>query len=82
MLSNLKLSGKLNGVKGIVVGQFTNMTQGRDKPINEIILDNVGDLGIPVVYGVPVGHGTLNLPLYFGRKIKLNVGTATSTILF
>lgn len=82
MLKNLKLSGKLDGIRGIVVGQFTSMTQGIDLPLNEIILNNVKDLGIPVMYDVPVGHGSPNLPLYLGRVVKLDVGAETSTILF
>ncbi len=82
MLTNLKLSGKLDAIKGIVVGQFTNMVQGIDLPINEIILNNVKDLGIPVMYGISAGHGSPNLPLYLGRKIKMEVGATTSTITF
>ena len=82
MFRNLKLSGKLDAIRGIVVGQFTNMTQGIDLPLNEIILNNVRDLGIPVMYGVPVGHGSPNMPLYLGRTVRLEVGAATSTISF
>jgi muramoyltetrapeptide carboxypeptidase len=83
MLSNLKLSGKLNEIKGVIVGQFTDMRQSAsDRPVNEIILNQVKDLGIPVMYGVSVGHGSPNLPLYLGRKIQLDVGATTSTILF
>jgi len=82
MLKNLKLSGKLDAIRGIVVGQFVNMTQGVDLPLNEIILNNVRDLGIPVMYGVPVGHGSPNMPLYLGRTVRLEVGTERSRILF
>ena len=82
MLTNLKLSGKLDAIKGIVVGQFTNMTQGADLPLNEIILNQVKELGIPVMYGVQAGHGTPNTPLYLGRTVKLDVGATTSTISF
>ena len=82
MLTNLKFSGKLDAVKGIIVGQFTDMTQGIDKPIADVIRDNVGDLGIPVMYGAQTGHGIPNLPLYFGRNVKLNVANDRSTISF
>jgi len=82
MLKNLKLSGKLDAVRGIVVGQFMNMTQGIDLPLNKIISDNVRDLGIPVMYGVPVGHGSPNMPLYLGRTVRLEVEATTSRILF
>jgi len=82
MFKNLKLSGKLNDIRGIVIGQMTNMTQGSDLPLHEIILNNVRDLNIPVMYGIPTGHGSPNMPLYFGRTVRLEVGAATSKILF
>lgn len=82
MLTNLKLSGKLDSVKGIVVGQFTKMTQGSDKSVEEIIKEKVGDLGIPVMYGVDAGHGSPNLPLYLGRSVSLSINSSTATLSF
>ncbi len=82
MLMNLKLSGKLDYLKGIVIGQFTSMTQGSDKPLNEIIQEKVKDLGIPVMYGIQSGHGTPNMPLYLGRPVKLEVTSSKATITF
>ncbi len=82
MLTNLKMSGKLDAVKGIIVGYFSNPVQGIDKPIHEIILEKVKGLGIPVMYGVPAGHEMPNMPLYFGRKVKLQVGATTSSVTF
>lgn len=82
MLMNLKLSGKLNFLQGIVVGQFTNMTVGVDKSVEEIIRDTVGDLGIPVMYGVQSGHGNPNIPLYLGRPAKMKVTQTNATLTF
>ncbi len=82
MLTNLRLSGKLSYLKGVVVGQFTNVTQGSDKPLNEIILEKVRDLGIPVMYGVQAGHGSPNLPLYMGRPVKLEVNSEKAVLTF
>lgn len=82
MLTNLKLSGKLDYVKGIVVGDFTSMTQGADKSVQEIIREKVADLGIPVMYGMPAGHASKNLPLYLGRDVKMEVGAETATLTF
>ncbi len=82
MLTNLKLSGKLNAVKGIVVGDFTNMNQGSDLPIEQIIIDKVKDLGIPVMYGVKCGHDTKNLALYLGRPVTLKVTPSKATVIF
>jgi len=82
MLTNLKLSGKLDYIKGIVIGQFINMTQGSDKTLEEIISEKVAGLNIPVMYGLQSGHDTRNLALYLGRNIKLEVGEEASTITF
>lgn len=82
MLTNLKLSGKLDGIRGIIIGQFINGAQGNDKSLEEIIKEKVGDLNIPVMYGLQSGHDTKNLPLYLGRTIKLTVDDEKATIEF
>lgn len=82
MLQNLKLSGKLDCIKGVVVGEFINNTQGSDEPLNEIIKGAFESLNIPVMYGVNIGHDTENLSTYLGRTVKLTVGSATSTLSF
>lgn len=82
MLTNLKLSGKLDGIKGIVIGEFINGTQGSDKSLEEIIKEKIGDLKIPVMYGLQSGHDTKNLPLYLGRTVKLTVDETNATIEF
>lgn len=82
MLMNLRLSGKLNYIKGVVVGQFTNMSAGVDKSVPEIILGIVESLGIPVMYGVDSGHGNPNYPLYLGRPVKMEVTSSNATITF
>ena len=82
MLTNLKLSGKLDGIRGIVVGEFINCTQGNDKSIEEIMKEKLGDLGIPVMYGLQSGHDTKNLPLYLGRTVKLTVNDKKATLTF
>lgn len=82
MLNNLKQSAKLDCVKGIIVGQFTNMNQGSDEPLNEIIKKSVEPLGIPVLYGINIGHDSENLAVYLGRQIQLEVGPSKSTITF
>ncbi|MCQ2217929.1 MAG: LD-carboxypeptidase [Paludibacteraceae bacterium] len=82
MLTNLKLSGKLDYVKGIVVGDFTSMNQGNDKSVEEIIHEKVVDLGIPVMYGLQAGHATRNLSLYLGRDVTMEVGATNATLTF
>lgn len=82
MLANLKLSGKLNNIKGVVVGDFTGMSQGSDRPLNEIIHNYFDDLHIPILYGIKMGHDSKNLSTYLGRTVKLDINTSTASITY
>ncbi|HXM23767.1 MAG TPA: LD-carboxypeptidase [Terriglobales bacterium] len=79
MLMQLKLAGKLSGVRGIVFGEMLDCSQNRNKDqdytLEEIVLRVIGDLGVPVAYGLRSGHvsrGNITLP--FGVRAALNVG--------
>lgn len=77
MMLNLKRSGKLSHLKGLVVGGMTDMKDNAipfGKNAEEIIMDAVKEFDFPVCFDFPAGHVDLNLPLYLGRKIKLDVG--------
>ena len=58
MLMQLKLAGKLEDVKGIVFGEMLDcvQTQNQGYTLEEVILRIVGDLGVPVAYGLRSGH--------------------------
>src|SRR6056297_423984 len=74
MMMNLKLSGKLDKCRAILVGGMTDMNDNSTsfgKTANEIIEDVTNDLKIPVFYNCPVGHLKTNLPLVLGEGIKL-----------
>jgi muramoyltetrapeptide carboxypeptidase len=79
MLMQLKLAGKFIGVRGIIFGEMLNCVQnpGRDQGYNleEIVVRIVGDLGVPVAYGLRSGHvSRLNMTLPFGVSAALKVG--------
>lgn len=81
MLANLKLSGKLDGLKGVIVGDFST-SQGNDRPIDEIIHNYFDDLNIPIIYGMNMGHEDKNLATYLGRTISIDVSESTATITY
>ena len=77
MLMQLKLAGKLSGVRGIVFGEMLDCVQTKDQgyTLEEVILRVVGDLGIPVAFGLRSGHvsrGNVTLPI--GVRASLTVG--------
>ena len=53
MLMQLKLAGKLAGVRGLVFGEMLDCVQHKDQgyTLEEIIMRIVGELGIPIAYG-------------------------------
>ncbi|MCX6290597.1 MAG: LD-carboxypeptidase [Bacteroidetes bacterium] len=76
MMMNLKRSGKLQNLAGLVVGSMSEMKDNEipfGKTAEEIIHGTVAEYNFPVVYGFPAGHIQNNFPLLFGREATLNV---------
>jgi muramoyltetrapeptide carboxypeptidase len=77
MLMHLKLAGKLKNVRGIIFGEMLDCRQApaQDYTLEEVIMRVVGDLGIPVAYGLRSGHVTrANITLPLGVKARLEAG--------
>ncbi len=77
MLYQLKRSGKLSKIAGLIVGGFTDMKDTDrpfGKPIYELISDVVKEYKYPVCYGFPISHGKENYALKIGAGYKLKVG--------
>ena len=76
MMLNLKRSGKLKNLAGLVVGGMTDMKDNivpYGKTAEEIILDAVKDYNYPVCFNFPSGHVNKNLALYLGKNATLVV---------
>ena len=76
MMMQLKLSGKLKGLKGLIVGGMTDMKDNAipfGKFPEDIILDAVKEYNYPVCFDFPAGHIDRNLAMYFGREVELTV---------
>jgi muramoyltetrapeptide carboxypeptidase len=74
MLMHLKLAGKFVGVRGIVFGEMLDCIQGQDQHYNleEVVMRVVGDLGVPVAYGLRSGHvSRQNITLPIGVRAAL-----------
>lgn len=70
MLTHLKLCGFLKNLSGIIAGQFEDC--GENFRVDELLLDAVAGLDIPVVSGFPIGHGEQNLTLPMGLPAVLD----------
>ncbi|MCK5170945.1 MAG: LD-carboxypeptidase [Bacteroidales bacterium] len=77
MMMNLKFSGKLKNLKGLIVGGMTDMKDNQTpfgKTAYEIIRDAVEEYDFPVCYNFPVGHIKNNYAMILGAQVKLEVG--------
>lgn len=73
MLTALVVGGHLRSVVGICVGG-TDASGGvlDDAPALRVVQERLGELGVPIVAGMPVGHGVQNQPLPLGLPVLLS----------
>jgi len=74
MITQFKRAGRLQGLAGLVVGQFTEMMDNETpfgKSAYEIILEAVAGYSFPVVFNAPIGHVDRNEAVFHGRKVQL-----------
>jgi muramoyltetrapeptide carboxypeptidase len=80
MLTQLRRSGVLARVAGVAVGQFVQCVDQWGTDVAEVIGDRLGDLGMPVLGGLPIGHGTDQLAVPLGVPATIDVAGATLTV--
>lgn len=76
IILNLKQSGILKKVRGIIVGHMNDMHDNAvpfGKTAEEIIHEHTQELQIPVAFNFPSGHLEPNMALLFGKMHKLDV---------
>lgn len=83
MLRQLKRSGKLDHLAGLVIGGFSE-TKDTMRPfgatVEEIIREVVKEYHYPVCYGFPVSHGIGNVALKIGMEYRLTVTPSTGLL--
>ncbi len=82
MMQQLRLSGVLAKLQGLVVGEFA---QCDDDPrfrctIYESIQQAVAEYDYPVLFGFPAGHGETNYPLLMNAECTLSVTPEQATL--
>ena len=83
MMLQLKMAGKLEGLAGLIVGDFTDMKDNQSPfglSVEEIILDSVDEHDFPVCFGFPAGHDKKNLALVLGKVWELKVSSVNSVV--
>ncbi len=75
MLTHLWNAGMLKSVRAVMVGDMTTdvvLKSGQSKNAwKDVLRDRLVERGIPVVTGLPVGHGERNEPLPLGVRVRI-----------
>ena len=84
MLYQLKLSGRLASLSGLIVGRFTEYTEneGVGGTLYELIGRMVEEYDYPVCFDFPVGHVADNLPLIEGAEVDFSVESQAVRLSF
>ncbi len=84
MMVNFHLSNIFTRIKGLIVGGFSDMTEGTTpygKTAYEIIKEYVKDYDIPVVFDFKAGHIFENNALILGKTVTLNCQKSQSSLI-
>ena len=76
LMVQLKRSGKLDKLEGLIIGGFTetkDTTRGFGMDVYDLIYHHVSEYGYPVCFGFPVSHAKENVALKIGVRYQLSV---------
>ena len=76
MITHLKQAGKFDEVRGVVFGEMLNCIQNASQgyPLEEVLLDLLGEYNFPILYGFPTGHTSRpNVIVPFGVRACLDL---------
>ncbi len=84
-LTSLLRAGWFDGVVGVALGDFTECGPKEDKanPTQaiEVCAERLGRLGVPILAGIPIGHGESNRTLGLGVRAELDADAGTFRLI-
>ena len=84
MMHALKRAGKLENLKGLIVGGLTQIKDNSHPfgmTAEQVIAEAVAEYNYPLCFGFPAGHFDDNRPLFFGLESRIEVTEASSVFL-
>ena len=71
-LTMLRKAGHLNGLAGIAVGRFIGVDPNSSDPIMNLLREHFDKLAVPVLGGLPIGHGYQPTSILVGAVATLD----------
>jgi muramoyltetrapeptide carboxypeptidase len=86
LITHLDLAGVFNRASAVVLGDFSGCKEPeasrmRSPPVEEVLVERLGRLAIPVVFGAPIGHGRRNVAVPYGTLVELDTRHGTLVAL-
>ncbi|MDQ3932681.1 MAG: LD-carboxypeptidase [Actinomycetota bacterium] len=84
MLVQLRRAGLLQRAAGVTVAALRSCAPPADRPsasAQEVIVDLLGDLGVPVLHGLELGHTDGQLAVPLGVRVRLDASARRLTML-
>lgn len=85
MMTQLRRSGKLKDLTGLIIGHMTEMKESDlafGEAVHEIVLHAVRDYDFPVAFSFPSGHQEPNLAWIHGGRATVHVGLRETALHF
>lgn len=79
LLTQLELAGVLGRISGLALGALSSRDE-ESLELSDLAAGRLADLGLPLVVGLPVGHGPRNMLLPIGAQAELNADTGLLTV--
>ena len=86
-LTHLRNAGKLEAAAGIVIGQLHRVgwredlaSFMQDMSVEDVLESVIGPLGVPCIYGLPIGHGKHHATVPHGALATLDADAGTLVI--
>ena len=83
MLTQLRLSGALGQIAGLVVGRFTEAAPGQElspHTLDALLAEAADVAGVPAIVGAPVGHIDDQWTIPLGATARLDADAVTLTV--
>lgn len=71
-LTLLRKGGHLRGLAGIALGQFTDIKPSGSWTVVDLLYQHLVPLGLPILGGLPLGHGEASQSFPLGRRTVLD----------
>lgn len=79
MMRNLRMSGVLANISGLIVGQFSDCEEDplMQQTVYQTIKEAVDDYDYPVLFDAPIGHVEQNMPVWLNTSAQIVYSAAS-----